>query len=150
MLAEYLRSHWAAVRAGLLETVAKFDDADLDFAPFDGAYSVRRLVLHIAHEEYGEVQHGITQALPSWPEDFDPAAYPSRAALESKLAEVHTETVRLLAALDDSDLAREIEAPWGATAPLADMLRHVIEHEIHHRAELSLILGLLGRPGLDA
>jgi uncharacterized damage-inducible protein DinB len=127
MLAEYLRSHWAAVRAGLLETVAKFDDADLDFAPFDGAYSVRRLVLHIAHEEYGEVQHGITQALPSWPEDFDPAA-----------------------ALDDSDLAREVQAPWGARDTLANTLSHVLEHEIHHRAELSLILGLLGRQGLDA
>jgi uncharacterized damage-inducible protein DinB len=26
---------------------------------------------------------------------------------------------------------------------------HVLEHEIHHRGELSLILGLLGREGLD-
>jgi uncharacterized damage-inducible protein DinB len=150
MLAEYLRSHWAAVRAGLLETVAKFDDADLDFAPFDGAYSVRRLVLHIAHEEYGEVQHGITRSLPSWPDDFDPAAYPSRASLESKLAEVHTGTRRLLERLDDDALAREVEAPWGARDTLANMLSHVLEHEIHHRAELSLILGLLGRQGLDA
>jgi uncharacterized damage-inducible protein DinB len=30
------------------------------------------------------------------------------------------------------------------------MLWHVVEHEIHHRGELSLILGLLGREGLDA
>jgi uncharacterized damage-inducible protein DinB len=26
---------------------------------------------------------------------------------------------------------------------------HVLEHEIHHRGELSLIHGLLGREGLD-
>jgi len=30
------------------------------------------------------------------------------------------------------------------------MLMHTLEHEIHHRGELSLILGLLGRKGLDA
>ena len=26
---------------------------------------------------------------------------------------------------------------------------HVLEHEIHHRGELSLITGILGREGLD-
>ncbi len=26
---------------------------------------------------------------------------------------------------------------------------HVLEHEIHHRGELSLILGFLGKQGLD-
>ena len=31
-----------------------------------------------------------------------------------------------------------------------DMLWHVLEHEIHHRAELSLTLGLLGHEGLNA
>jgi uncharacterized damage-inducible protein DinB len=30
------------------------------------------------------------------------------------------------------------------------MIGHLIEHEIHHRGELSLILGLLGREGLNA
>jgi uncharacterized damage-inducible protein DinB len=30
------------------------------------------------------------------------------------------------------------------------MILHVIEHEIHHRGELSLKLGLLDREGLDA
>ena len=30
------------------------------------------------------------------------------------------------------------------------MIEHMIDHEIHHRGELSLILGLLGREGLNA
>jgi uncharacterized damage-inducible protein DinB len=50
----------------------------------------------------------------------------------------------------DEDLEIEIEAQWGETYPLIDMIWHVMEHEIHHRGELSLILGLLGREGLDA
>jgi uncharacterized damage-inducible protein DinB len=30
------------------------------------------------------------------------------------------------------------------------MVWHVMEHEIHHRGELSLLLGMLGHEGLDA
>ncbi len=43
-----------------------------------------------------------------------------------------------------------VETPWGAKSRRIELLWHVIEHEIHHRGELSLMLGMLGREGLDA
>jgi uncharacterized damage-inducible protein DinB len=52
--------------------------------------------------------------------------------------------------LHEDDLRRVITTPWGVTYRLIEMLGHLIEHEIHHRAELSLIAGILGRAGLDA
>jgi uncharacterized damage-inducible protein DinB len=52
--------------------------------------------------------------------------------------------------MTDEALAAEVELAWGGTARPVDMLWHVIEHEVHHRGELSLLLGLLGRQGLDA
>jgi uncharacterized damage-inducible protein DinB len=48
------------------------------------------------------------------------------------------------------DLTRVIHTPWGATYRLVEMVDHMIEHEVHHRGELSLILGILGREGFDA
>ncbi|MCE7990102.1 MAG: hypothetical protein DYG89_53840, partial [Caldilinea sp. CFX5] len=39
--------------------------------------------------------------------------------------------------------------PGGHAFSLGWIIWHVLEHEIHHRGELSLILGLLGREGLD-
>jgi len=145
-----LRAQWADVRAKLLETIDKFRDPDLDFEPFSGAYSVRRLMLHIAHEEFGEVQLGITRTLSAWPEDFAPDQYATVAALKGKLDEVHAATLALLQSLDDDALAQTVETPWGSSGTREELLGHVLEHEIHHRAELSLILGLLGRQGLDA
>jgi uncharacterized damage-inducible protein DinB len=65
------------------------------------------------------------------------------------LADVHARTEEYIDTLEESDLARIIEAPWGEKFHLGWILWHVIEHEIHHRGELSLILGLLGREGLD-
>jgi uncharacterized damage-inducible protein DinB len=38
---------------------------------------------------------------------------------------------------------------WGEPIPLRWIIWHVLEHEVHHRGELSLILGLLGKEGLD-
>ena len=60
------------------------------------------------------------------------------------------ETIEYVTSLADEDLEAEIEAGWGGSFVLMDMLWHVMEHEIHHRGELSLILGILGREGLDA
>ncbi len=146
----YLATHWADVRTKLIETIDKFTDVDLDFAPFDGAYSVRRLMSHIAHEELGEVQYGITRSLDVWPDELDLGPGDGLAAIKARLAEVHAQTDALLSGLDDAALRGAIETPWGTRGTREELLGHVLEHEIHHRAELSLILGLLGRQGLDA
>ena len=52
--------------------------------------------------------------------------------------------------LVEDDLGRLIETPWGKRYRLVEMLGHLVEHEIHHRAELSLMLGMLGHKGFDA
>ena len=145
-----LLDRWGKVRARLLETVDKFGDQELDFRPFPTSWSVRSLMLHIAHEENGEFNYGLTQALPEFPAEYDPARYPDRATLTALLAQVHEPSRAYLAALSDSDLERAIHTPWGENYRLADMVEHLLEHEIHHRAELSLILGILGKQGLNA
>ena len=146
----YIVAQWERVRSGLLETIDKFGDAELDFKPFPAAWSVRQLMLHIAQEERGEFQYGIAQSLDAFPPEHDPQKYPTVATIKALLEAVHVPTVAYLRGLDDADLSRVIDTPWGARYPLYDMLAHLIEHEIHHRAELSLILGMLGRAGFDA
>jgi len=145
-----LADRWSNVRARLLETVDKFSDSELDFRPFATSRSVRSLMLHIANEENGEFNHGLTQTLPEFPPEYDPQLYPNRAALKALLAEVHAPNQAYLAALSDADLERVIHTPWGSDTRLVEMVDHLIEHEIHHRAELSLILGILGKRGLNA
>src|SRR5947207_2694465 len=143
----YFRSHWGTVRAGLVETIAKFRDDELDLRPYAGAWSVRELMLHIAQEEYGELGYGIRQSLSAFPEAYEPAPYASVEVIQAQLASVHASSEEYLQGLGDDDLARTIQTPWGATYGLVEMLGHLIEHEVHHRAELSLMLGMLGREG---
>jgi len=146
----YLLARWESVRAGLLATIEKFGDADLRFTPYPGAWTVQRRLLHIAQEEHGEFGHGIAQTLAVFPSDYPPEQYPTIMEITTLLAKVHAETTRYLNALSAEGLVRVIITPWGARARLVELFDHIIEHEIHHRGELSLILGMLGREGLDA
>jgi uncharacterized damage-inducible protein DinB len=141
---------WNRIRNGLIDTLAKFTDEELGFVACENGYSVRQIMLHIAQEEYGEIQYGITREIETFPPEYREDAYPTLESIKALLASVHNQTCSYLESLTDKDLESEIEAGWGGTYPLIDMIWHVMEHEIHHRGELSLILGLLGREGLDA
>src|SRR5262245_20165252 len=72
----YIVAQWERVRAGLIETIDKFRDDELDFKPFATAWSLRQLMLHIAQEERGEFQYGILQTLDAFPSEYDPQQYP--------------------------------------------------------------------------
>jgi uncharacterized damage-inducible protein DinB len=144
-----LFAHWKNIREGLIETIDKFEDAELGYAPFDGSRAVGDIMLHIADAEDGWFRYVVTRELGEWPSQYTLANYPVRDAIKRALAKVHERTNRYLDSLSTSDLDNVIEAPWGEQLPLRWIIWHVLEHEIHHRGELSLILGLLGREGLD-
>jgi uncharacterized damage-inducible protein DinB len=150
MRVDEMINHWRQIREGLLLVIGKFDDDTLAFTSFDGGWSAGQIMRHIAQEELGEVQMGLTGELSEWPAEFSEQAYPDVAAISELLAQIHDHTVDYMQSLDDQSLDEEIQTPWGQRTRRADTLWHVMDHEIHHRGELSLILGQLGREGLDA
>ncbi len=106
-------------------------------------------MLHIAQEELGEIGYGLTRELSDFPPEYPPDDFPTVASIRDLLAAVHESTVEYLESLADSAWEAEIVTPWGARMPLVELVDHVMEHEVHHRGELSLILGMIGRKGLD-
>lgn len=150
MTVSLLISNWTRIRSKLVETIDCFDEQDLDFRPADGHWTVRELMLHIAEEEKGEVSYGVIQELGEWPGSYDPADYPTIASIKALLSDVHSRTQAYLQTITSKDLKQTVHAPWDEHYVLGDMLGHVVEHEVHHRGELSLILGLLGREAPDA
>ncbi len=141
--------HWKQIRTGLLSTIERFNDVDLTYLPFDASWSVGQIMLHIADAEEGWFRYAVTRELNAWPEQYTLQNYPTKEAIKLALAAVHAHTEQYLEALGDTDADRQVAVPWGENLPLLWIVWHVVEHEIHHRGELSLILGLLGREGLD-
>ncbi len=145
-----LKNQWRQVRAGLLATLDKFDEPDLAFKPFPASWDVGALLRHIAYEELVEVHYGLLRQPPDFPADYLPEEYPNLPAIQALLENVHAVTESYLDSLAEGDLDQEFTAAWGQSRRLGDFIGHTLEHEIHHRGELSLILGMLGKQGLDA
>ena len=81
--------------------------------------------------------------MPEWPPVAD-EEYPTVASIKQPLSEVHSRTQAYLATVDVADLDRVINTPWGEELTLRWIVWHVLEHEISHRGEIYLMLGLTG------
>ena len=140
--------HWQSVRRGLMEALDKLDDEQLGFVPREGLWSLGKVACHIADAEDGWFRYVATSELDEWPQ-FKARDYPTVKSIQRLLTEVHTRTEAYLTTLDDADLERIILAPWGSEFPLRWIIWHVLEHEIHHRGEIYLMLGLMGMDAPD-
>jgi uncharacterized damage-inducible protein DinB len=59
---------------------------------------------------------------------------------------LHAESMEMFAKLSDEDLQRKCKTPDGADITTWKWLRLMVEHEIHHRGQIYLHLGMLGVP----
>jgi len=143
-----LFSHWNQIHKDTLSVIDKFTDDELSHIAYDGGMPIGRIALHIADAEEGWLRFVMTKERQDWPADYTIENYPTRDAIKNLLREVNLKTMAQLSTLTSDDLDTEVVAPWG-TFSIAFIIWHVIEHEVHHRGELSLILGILGREGLD-
>ena len=67
-------------------------------------------------------------------------------AVRAYVDRCHAESMAIFRSLSDADLDRLCETPAGAKLPVGKWLRLMIEHEIHHRGQLYMALGILGVP----
>ena len=142
-------AHWKRVRRELIQTIDQFDETELGYSPFESSRPVGEIMLHIASADEGWFQYVVKGELSGWPE-YELAKFNDLESIKKLLNQAHERTEDFLDGMETPDLERAVELPWsGKTTSLGWIIWHVLEHEIHHRGELSLILGLLGREGLD-
>ncbi len=142
MNANQLFDYWSAVRRGLFDALDMLSDEQLNFSPREGLWSLRETVVHIAGTEDGWLRF---YSQDRWHENIPQAAdYPTVASLKELLNEMHQRTQEQFAHEPDAMMERVCKLPWGGEISLGWVVWHVLEHEIHHRGEVYLMLGLLG------
>lgn len=139
---------WKNIRKDLLNMLEQFDETELEYAPFPGAWPVGKIFLHIAETEDYWIHYLVRHELSENPH-YELSDYPSISAIRMKLRVSEERTSAFIDSLKEPDLEWVIKTSRGESLVLYNVLWHVLEHELHHRGELSLILGLLGRKGLD-
>jgi uncharacterized damage-inducible protein DinB len=145
----YLK-RWPVIREGTLEIVNGLQPEDLTFMPVEGGWNVGRIILHISSAAEYWLHSGLLTGARTAPEgertlDY----YPTLDAIKAYLADEHRRTLDLLTDFDMAGWETPVIYDDGYGYPPNRVFWHVLEHEIHHRGELSLIAGMLGRRGLD-
>jgi uncharacterized damage-inducible protein DinB len=131
------------VRGRTERVLACIPPAQLEWRPRPGAFSFGDLIRHLgAIERYMFAEN--VQGRPS--------RYPGHGAeladgwedVNAFLRRMHEESVAIFSSLTPAALERACTTPGGARLPVWKWLRAMVEHEVHHRGQIYVMLGMLG------
>ena len=117
------------------------DKTEWSFAP--GKFTTGDLLRHIAVTE----RYLFADAIESVPSRYTTHGPELAAGLENILGfmeRLHAESMAIFRKIADAHLKRKIGNIGGAEISIDKWLRSMTEHEIHHRGQLYVYLGILG------
>lgn len=123
--------------------VALIPSDALEWAPRTGAFTSGDLVRHLAGIErymYAENVLGHPSRYPG----HDTSLADGLPAVLDYYDRCHSESVAIFASLDAPALRARQRTPAGVSVTVWKLLRAMIEHEVHHRGQLYLMLSLRG------
>jgi uncharacterized damage-inducible protein DinB len=119
------------------------DKLDWTYAP--GKFTFGDLLRHIAVAE----RHMWAETLSGKPSRYTSHGKELADGYENVIAfmeRLHAESLEIFGQLTDEELQRKCITPEGAAITKWKWLRLMVEHEIHHRGQIYLYLGILGVP----
>jgi uncharacterized damage-inducible protein DinB len=119
------------------------DKIDWSYAP--GKFTLGDLLRHIAVTERFMFAENIQGHISRYTKHGKELA-DSKDDVLALMERLHTESMEIFSKLTDSDLQKKCQNPGGMEIAVWKWLRSMAEHEIHHRGQIYLYLGMLGVP----
>jgi uncharacterized damage-inducible protein DinB len=141
-VAQFLE-YWDSVRGRTRRVIACIPRDQVEWTHQPGKFTLGDLVRHLAAIErymYAETVAGRPSSYPGCGRELADGyeavvAYFERLAVESRA---------IFAGLPDAALLRKCRTPAGAAITTWKWLRTMVKHEVHHRGQLYLMLGMVG------
>lgn len=135
--------YYEKVRQRTLRVIACIPKEKYDWTYREGKFSFADLIRHLGAIErymYGETAQ------------FKPSCYPGHGKELADEPEnvleffhrMHRESMEIFGRLSNDELQKKCITPGGTLITLWKWLRAMVEHEIHHRAQIYTYLGMLG------
>lgn len=141
-LGEFLR-YYERVRERTLRVLARVPEDRMEWRPAEGAFSFGDLARHLGSVERWMFAENACRR---------PSRYPGHGAelVEGYerdvgyLMAMHEQAMEIFSALSDEDLQARCVTPGGTELTVWKWLRSMVEHEVHHRGQIYLMLRMLG------
>jgi uncharacterized damage-inducible protein DinB len=138
---DYLES----IRGRTRRVVAAIPPDRIEWTHAPGRFSFADIVRHLAATERWMFAENVAGRPSRYP-GHGPELAAGHDQVLAYFERMHAEAVDIFSALPDSALGQRCQTPSGATLPTWKWLRAMIEHEVHHRGQIYLMLGMLGVP----
>lgn len=138
-------TYYEGVRERTRRVVACIPDAQMEWRHAPGRFTFGDLVRHMAALErymFAENVAGRPSTYPGHGRELADTPDEVRRFFEK----MHAEALEIFRTLSDDDLDQRCTTPAGASLPIWKWLRAMVEHEVHHRGQLYLMLGMIGVP----
>ena len=135
-------SYYGKIRARTKNLVAVVPPGQLEWTYRPGKYTIGDIIRHIACIErcmYAETIAGRKSAYRGCDTSIA-SGYDNVLQLFDVL---HEESLAIFRSLSDDDLNRKCTTPAGHPITVWKWLRALVEHEVHHRGQLYIYLGML-------
>jgi uncharacterized damage-inducible protein DinB len=141
--AETFLPYFENIRARTIRVASLIPPDKIEWTHRAGAFTLGDLVRHIAATERWMFAENVRGR---------PSRYPGHGreladgfdAVLAYLARMHEESMLIFRGLTPAQLRVPVTTPAGAPLVAWKWLRAMVEHEVHHRGQLYLMLGMLG------
>jgi uncharacterized damage-inducible protein DinB len=137
--------HFEKIRSRTERVAALVPEDRIEWSPAPGKWTLGDTVRHIAAIERWMFAENAMRR-PSRYAGCGPELAAGKEAVLAYLRDRHRESVQIFGRLTDEDMEARCETPGGASIRIGKWLRSMIEHEVHHRGQIYLMLGILGVP----
>lgn len=138
-------SYYEKIRQRTMRVIRCVPPDKIDWTYKEGKFTLADLIRHIAAtERYMFAENA----------QLKPSRYPGHGKeladgyvdVLSFIERAHNESISIFRELSDEDLQKKCVTPGGISITVWKWLRSMIEHEIHHRGQIYLYLGMLDVP----
>ncbi len=136
-------SYYEKIREGTKSIIAVIPPDKMDWTYKAGKFTIGGLIRHIAAIE----RNLFAELILGNPVSYKGCGKDLAATYEGILTyfnQMHADSMDIFGALQDSDLGQKIKTVTGTETSIANFLRALIVHEIHHRGALCIYLNCLG------
>ena len=133
------------IRERTMRVIACIPPDKIDWTYQAGKYTLGDIVRHLGATERWMFAENAQRKPSRYPGHGRELADGYDAAV-AFIRRMHDESMAIFRSLSDADLEKKCMTPGGAELRVVKWLRSMIEHEIHHRGQIYIYLGMLNIP----